>query len=210
MTRSSHLSQINCYFRFCSHYGLVSFPCSPEQACLFAAFLTEWMCPSSIINYLSALWYRQKALGYKSYSSSFIVHHTIRGLRQCFRAPTRSRRPLSVSDLRLIYPELNMLSPGDLVFWAVVTLAFRALLRKCHYTISSHSLVWSDLAINPNHLTLTIRSSKTDQFSIKSHRIVLKAPWALFYALFIDSTPWHVLVNIVSVTSSSGFLAPMV
>ena len=148
-TRSSHLSQINCYFRFCSRYGLVSFPCSAEQSCLYAAFLCEWMTPASIVNYLSALWHRQKSLDYDSHSSSWILQQTMRGLKRCFSSTSSPRHPLSVGDLRLIFTGLNTLLPLDLVFWAAVTLAFRALRRKCHYTVSSHSLLWSDIALYP-------------------------------------------------------------
>ena len=174
-TRSSRLSQINCYFRFCSRYGLVSFPCSATQSCLYAAFLSEWMTPSSIVNYLSALWHRQKMLGYDSFASSFIVQQTIRGLRRSSSRIPCQRLALSVTNLRLMYLELNTLLPSDLVFWAAVTLAFRALLRKSHYTVSRHSLLWSDIALYPDHLILTIRTSKTDQFSAAPHRIVLNA-----------------------------------
>ena len=174
-TRRSHLSQMNCYFDFCDCYGLVSFPCSSEQACLYAAFLSEWMAPTSIINYLSAVWYRQRTLGYESHASSFILHQTIRGLRLCYTDSPSHRYPLSLGDLRLIFTELNPILPLDLVFWAATSLAFRALLRKCHYTVSRHSLLWSDLNLYPDHLVLIIRSSKTDQFSLKPHRIVINS-----------------------------------
>ena len=174
-TRASRISQINCYFRFCDHYGLISFPCSPEQACLYAALLSEWMTPASIVNYLSAVWHRQQVLGYESHATNFIVQQTIRGLRRCFARPSSSRSPISVDNLKDLYSFFNMLLPSDLVFWAAVTLAFRALLRKCHYTVSSHSLQWSDVHLYPDHLVLTIRSSKTDQFSMNPHRIVLNS-----------------------------------
>ena len=133
------------------------------------------MAPSSIINYLSALWHRQKTLGHESFASTFILQQTLRGLKRCFIRDSLPRRPLSAGELRLIYSELNTLLPLDLVFWTAVTLAFRALLRKCHYTSSHHSLIWSDFKLYPDHLVLTIRTSKTDQFSMNPHRIVLNS-----------------------------------
>ena len=133
------------------------------------------MAPNFIVNYLSALWHRQKLLGYESHSSSFILQQTIRGLKRCFTRSPTSRRPISVSDLHLMFSEINTLLPSDLAFWAAVTLAFRALLRKCHYTVSGHSLLWSDVSLYPDHLVLLIRTSKTDQFSSNPHRIVLNA-----------------------------------
>ena len=174
-TRNSRLSQMNCYISFCGHYGLTSFPCSPEQACLFAAYLSEWMIPSSIINYLSAVWYKQLELGHESHASSFIVHQTIRGLRRCHISNTSPRYPLAVTDLNLLFSELNLLLPSDLAFWGAITLALRALLRESHFTISRHSLKWADVTLYPDHLILLVRSSKTNQFSAHPHRIVLNA-----------------------------------
>ena len=96
-------------------------------------------------------------------------------LKCCYVPVRSSKRPLSVTDLRLMHSVLNTLTPLDLVFWSAVTLAFRALLRKCHYTYSRHSLLWSDVNLYPDHLVLTIRSSKTDQFLLKPHRIILNS-----------------------------------
>ena len=148
------------------------------------------MASSSIINYLSALWHRQRALGYESHSSSLMVQQTIHGLKRCFSASPRQRRPFSVSDLLSLFTRFNTLLPLDLVFWAAITLAFRALLRKCHYTVSGHSLKWSDVSLYPDHLVLVIRTSKTEQFSAHPHRIILNSspgsdlcPLAWLYAL---------------------------
>ena len=152
--------------------------------------MSEWMSPSSIVNYLSAVWYRQSELGYESHASAFVVRQTIRGLKRCFVSNTSPRYPLDVNDLHLLFSELNMLLPLDLAFWGAITLAFRALLRKCHFTTSRHSLKWSDVSLYPDHLILLIRSSKTDQFSTHPHRIILNAshgsdlcPFRWLYAL---------------------------
>ena len=74
-----------------------------------------------------------------------------------------------------MYQELNLLLPCDLTFWACTTLTFRALLRKCHYTVSVHNLRWRDLSLYPDHLDLTLPSSKTDQLGSNPLRVVLNA-----------------------------------
>ena len=74
-----------------------------------------------------------------------------------------------------MYPELNTLLPCDLCFWAATTLAFRALLRKSHFTTSPHNLRWRDVSIYPDHLVLVIHTSKTDQFASSPHRIILNS-----------------------------------
>ena len=174
-TRRSHRSQLQCYSRFCERYTLSAFPCLPRQACLYAAFLSEWMAHASIVNYLSAVWHHQLALGFPSYSSDFILTQTLRGIRRSFSRHRPTRLPLSVPQLLSLFQEINTLLPQDLTFWAAVTLAFRALLRKCHYTSSCHMLLWQDISIYPDHLALVLRSSKTDQFSSNPHRVLLNS-----------------------------------
>ena len=174
-TRRSHRSQLQCYSRFCSRYELPEFPCPPLQACLYAAFLSEWMAHASIVNYLSALWHHQLSLGFPSYSLDFTLVQTLRGIRRSLSRMRPARLPLAVAHLHSIYQNINTILPSDLTFWAAITLAFRALLRKCHYTSSIHMLLWQDIALYPDHLVLVIRSSKTDQFSSAPHRVVLNA-----------------------------------
>ena len=161
-TKKSHTCQINCYFNFCSRYKLPVIPCYPRQACLYAAFLSEWMAPSSVVNYLSAIWRHQRAKGFRSYSSDYLLQQTIRGIRRSYKRARPHRLPLSPADLKLMFRGLNTLLPEDLVFWAATTLAFRALLRCAHYTHSSHTLRWQDVYFYPGHLILVLRTSKTD------------------------------------------------
>ena len=133
------------------------------------------MSPASINNYLSAVWSHQRSLGYPSYPDDYALKLTLRGIRRLGKSSRPSRHPLSAQELLLLYQELNTLIPGDLVFWCALTLAFRALLRKCHYTPSPHTLRWRDVSIYPDHLVLVLPSSKTDQFSDHPHKVVLNS-----------------------------------
>ena len=174
-TRRSRASQINCYLQFCHSYGLHRFPCPASQAGFYATFLSEFMSPASINNYLSAVWSHQRSLGYPSYPDDYALKLTLRGIRRLGKSSRPSRHPLSAQELLLLYQELNTLIPGDLVFWCALTLAFRALLRKCHYNPSPHTLRWRDVSIYPDHLVLVLPSSKTDQFSDHPHKVVLNS-----------------------------------
>ena len=142
---------------------------------LYATYLSNFMAPSSIMNYLSALWSRQQLLGQPSYSNDFRLRRTLLGIKRLGRPSRASRRPLSFDDLQCMYFEVNTLLPLDLAFWAAVTLAFRGLLRKSHYTYSAHTLLWQDVSIYPDHLVIRLRTSKTDQFATHGHRILLNA-----------------------------------
>ena len=133
------------------------------------------MAPKSVANYLSALWAHQRLLGYPSYPQDYALCLTLRGLRRLKCSSHLDRLPLSHQDLLLLYEGINTLLPLDLTFWAALTLAFRGLLRVCHYTSSTHNLRWKDISIYPDHLVLVLPSSKTDQFSDKPHRLVLNS-----------------------------------
>ena len=133
------------------------------------------MAPSSIQNYLSALWAHHRLLDLPSHSSDFKLLRTLRGIRRLGRPGRGSCIPLSIDNLFSMHLELNTLLPLDLAFWSAITLAFRGLLRKSHYTYSRHTLRWRDVSIYPDHMVIRINSSKTDQFSSRGHRIVLNA-----------------------------------
>ena len=174
-TTRARRSQINCYQNFCEDYHLQPFPCTASQAGIYASFLSGLMAPASISNYISALWAYQRSMGFEAYSSDYVLRLIMRGIRRTHSSSRPPRHPLSKQELLSMFDHLNTLLPDDLTFWAIVTLAFRALLRKCHYTNSIHNLRWRDLAVYPDHLVLVLPSSKTDQFGSKPLHIVLNA-----------------------------------
>ena len=133
------------------------------------------MVPSSIYNCLSAMWGRQQLLGYHPHSNDFRLRHILLGIRRLGHPSRASRWPISLDDLQSMYLEVNTLLPLDLACWTAVTLAFRGLLRKSHYTYSSHTLLWLDVSLYPDHLVIRLRTSKTDQFATHGHRILLNA-----------------------------------
>ena len=166
---------MSCYKRFCRKFSLVPFPCCPDQARLYATFLSDFMAPASVANYLSALWGHHLYSGYPSHATDFRLRWTLRGIRRLNRSSRARRHPLSVPELNSMFLELNTLLPLDLPFWAAVVLAFRGLLRKSHYTFSNHTLKWRDISMYPDHVIVRINTSKTDQFATKGHRVILKS-----------------------------------
>ena len=133
------------------------------------------MAPSSVANYLSALWVSARSQGFPSHALDHRLHQTLRGIKRLGHSTRKDRHPLSRQEMASIFMEINTLLPWDLAFWAAVTLAFRALLRKSHYTYSRHTLRWGDVSLYPDHIVIRVRSSKTDQFSTREHRIVLNS-----------------------------------
>lgn len=95
---------------------------------------------------------------------SFLVKCTLMGAKRLLGDKVLSADPLLPSDLMLLYGHLDFKSFHDLMFWAAVCLAFRCLLRSCHYTGSIHHIKRNDVVFTSYGLCLTIRSSKTIQF----------------------------------------------
>ena len=174
-TRISRKCQLSCYKRFCDSYHLIAYPCTPGQARLYATFLSNYMAPGSVGNYLSALWMHQRLLGLPSYASDYRLLRTLRGIKRLGRSSRLARHPLSLTDLQSMHLEVNTLFPLDLAFWTALTLAFRGLLRKSHYTSSRHNLHWRDVSLYPDHIVIRVATSKTDQFGSHNHRILLNA-----------------------------------
>ena len=174
-TKASRSCQLRCYKQFCSRYQFRAYPCSPEQARLYATFLSHYMAPSSIMNYLSALWGQLRLLGLPSHEQDIRLRHTLRGIRRLAKSPGTGRHPLALEELRSMFMEINTLLPLDFAFWVAVSLAFRGLFRKSHYTLSPHTLRWRDISIYPDHVLIRVASSKTDQFSTHGHRVLLNA-----------------------------------
>ena len=133
------------------------------------------MAPASISNYLSAVWSHQRSMGFEAYASDYILSLIMRGARRLHSSSRVPRHAISKQELLLIFEEINSLLPDDLTFWAIITLAYRALLRKCHYTDSIHNLRWRSLSLYPDHLVLTLPSSKTDQFGTNPLKVVLNS-----------------------------------
>ena len=174
-TRRTRKCQLNCYTNFCDRYHLSPFPCSPEQAHIFVTFLSQFMAPPPVFSYISALWAHHRLLGLPSHALDYRLKQTLRGIK-CLGCSSRApRHPLSKEGLLQIYSNLNTLCPYDLTFCAAVSLAFRALLRKCHYTFSRHTLRWRDVSLYPDHILIRVNTSKTDQLATKGHRVLLNA-----------------------------------
>ena len=133
------------------------------------------MAPSSVANYLSALWGHHRAHGYPSHASDYRLQRTLRSISRLGRPARASRHPLALPELQSMFMEINTLFPLDLAFWTALTLGFRGLLRKSQYTYSRHTLLWQDISLYPDHMVIRVRTSKTDQFSSKGHRILLNA-----------------------------------
>ena len=173
-TKRTRKQQILRYKKFCKLFSLVAFPCSAPQASLYATYLADKLKPVSIKNYLSAVWFTQKLLGYPDYSSNFVLKKTLDGIERKNFVNSEGRYPLSPLDMLRIYSLLDMSIEVDKVFWLSIVIAYRCILRICHVTKNVHCLKVKHVSLTEEYVRIHIASSKTDQLGRKPHDVFLK------------------------------------
>lgn len=158
-------SQWKRFLTFCSTYDLEPTPASIDTICCYITYLSSQVCYSSICNYISSVWSLHDFVDSTSPArGSFLVKYTLRGAKRLLGDTTLSADPLLPKDLMLIYRSLDRKNLKDLVFWTALTLAYRCLLRKSHYTYSTHMLRRQDVEFTDYGACITLRSSKTLQY----------------------------------------------
>ena len=170
-------SQWNRYYTFCEKFSLPALPVTAHTVCRFLVFVGDELSYTSLNNYVSAL----NSLG-KFYDGTFDLRKDygvvllLRGFKRVKGDITSPKDPLTPSDLKLIFREVNLLNPLHLTVWLIVLLAFRTLLRKSHFLSTStddqeHLLHTKDITFEDWGCKVNITSSKTIQFGQRSFNI---------------------------------------
>lgn len=158
-------SQWKRYLTFCSTYDLQPAPASIDTVCCYITYLAGQVCYSTICNYISAVWSLHDFIDSTSPAKgSFLVKCTLKGARRLLGDTVLSADPLLPEHLMLIYRALDHKNILHLVFWTAITLAYRCLLRKGHYTYSTHMLRRQDVEFTDYGVCITLHSSKTIQY----------------------------------------------
>lgn len=154
---------------FCDLYHQTPIPASVDVICLYITYLCDQVKYSTICNYVSSVWSLHEHMGVcPSAKGAFLVRCTLRGARRLLGDNVLTADPLLPEHLVQIYSTLDHHKLSDLIFWTALVLGFRCLLRKGHFTISPHMLKGSDIKFTTFGMVVTLRSSKTIQFSERS------------------------------------------
>lgn len=154
---------------FCDIYQQDPIPASVDVVCLYITYLCDQVKYTTICNYISAVWSLHEYMGVHPIAKgAFLVRCTLRGARRLLGDKVMTADPLLPEHLVQIYYTLNRHDLSDLVFWSALVLGYRCLLRKGHFTKSPHMLRGSDIEFTQFGMVVTLRSSKTIQFSERS------------------------------------------
>lgn len=142
----------------------MTLPCSENQLAWFASYLMDYMVYTSVANYLQAVTWAHKLRGLTPPCvSSIPVKLALAGIKRVAKVSTRVRDSVTVSTLINLYECLNLKYVSHMLFWAILLLLFRSLLRVSHVVDSPHNLKKSDVLVGDNGFLLRVRSSKTSR-----------------------------------------------
>ena len=158
------------YEAWCVSAGFTPFPGTPEQVCLYLAYLARerQLRPASIRRRLAGLRKQyMDRLGIENCTRHYMVNQTVQGICRTLGARQTRKAALTVDKLRRIS---IVLPPGKkgLRDRALLLVGYAGALRRSELV----GLDVEDLTFTRRHVTLRIRRSKGDQMGRGRHVIV--------------------------------------
>lgn len=161
-TQRARFQQWSCYRRFCIEFNLKPIPCSNDQLSWYVTHLMKFMTHGSIVNYIQAVLLGHKFRGVTPpVVSSAPVKLALAGVKRVGLKSLKSRDPVTIPILLLLFNSLKLSLRSHIMFWACCLLLFRSLLRVSHVVSSPHTLHVSDVCWEKNGIVLAVKSSKT-------------------------------------------------
>ena len=187
-TLSTRNSQWRRYLKFCGDTDLLPLPAELQTVARFLVYLARDCKYSTINNYLSSIVSLHRFYGYPvSFRDSFLIKLVMKGLRSQLGDRVVQMQPLSVSQLLEIYIKC-VTSDLDNLYWHVIVLSFRSLLRKSNIVPDTakdmgHVVRRCDVKMYSWGIMLLVRSSKT----LQCNEYVLEIP-----IYFVPGSPFCV------------------
>ena len=156
-------SGLNAYFSFCSRFNITPTPASSLTLQYFCVDKSQSVSYKTIKVYLAAIHLLHIETGFPDPTTDESLHLVCRGIRRQQSCVERARLPITINLVRTLKSQLRSSQKSLLdqrLLWAAFTLSFYGFLRASECL----SLTWSDMLIHDDHLTITLRQSKTDPF----------------------------------------------
>lgn len=137
-THITYNSALNSYVAFCTAHGFSLTP-TPDTFSFYITYMSMYIKPSSIASYLSGIIHNLQP--YHPHVQEIrrhpLVQNTLQGALRLVNTPVKRKRPLSISDLRLVI-HATQASPShdDLLFCALTFTGFFGLLRPSEICFS--------------------------------------------------------------------------
>ena len=170
------------YLSSCILYNEPVLPATEHSLSRFAQHLGESLkAHESILNYLSGVKTLHILLDLPVQAFKHVMLRlTLRGMRRLNTFRSNPAPPVTVQILDDIFKLLNMQDEEDCIFWAVILIGFFLLLRKCNLVPDTSAkfdpvkqLKRSDIQIDADHIKVTLRWTKNNQFGEEALRFAL-------------------------------------
>ena len=183
-TWSNLRTQWKAYLEFCTLASLFPCPLSPLKLSLFAQHLSSKVkSPATVANYLSGV--RSLSLiagGDPPPLSHPLIKYTLTGLKRIMKHVPKRASPITPQILREVFHLLDFSNSLHCSFWSFCLLSFYLLTRKSNMVPTKQSafnptfqLCWSDIVRSDQAAIVSLKWSKTNQFSTREIKIPLLA-----------------------------------
>ena len=181
-TQRNHVSQIRLYLGFCIKFKLQDINPSTETVCLYIEWLAQNLAsPRSVANYLSAVRFLHKWLGYSTESlDSFEVTLLLRSCYATMKHVPLQRRAMSPDMIRELLKVSSECVPFYPVFKCAVLFAFHGFFRMSNLTSRSQTTFdptkhtcRGDVFVAPPGLVILLKWSKTNQYGQNNELVPL-------------------------------------
>ena len=181
-TLSNLTNQWLKYLTFCCVHELPAVPATVDTLCRYSHYLSLTLrAHESILNYLSGVKTLHRLMGEEVKQFEDIAFKlALKGLHRNNSHIPHQAPSMTLEALDRIYKCLNMDDENDVIFWAVTLVGFFLLLRKCNLVPDTQSsfdptkqLKREDLEFAEDHIKVTLRWTKTNQFGNKPLRFAL-------------------------------------
>ncbi len=153
-------------------------PASESTLCYFSVYLAKNVRHDTIKAYLSAIKHLHLINNQDLNLEKFVkLQYILRGIKRSQSMSHRTRLPISEQHLKQFYGMLQPTTSSDRnskMVWAAICLAFFGFLRTSEFThdsplqenqpLSPSDIQFLPTRLNPPHMTVKIRGSKTDPF----------------------------------------------
>ena len=143
-------------------FGLPTFPCTNNQAALYATHLCQYMVASSISNYIQAVIFFHNLKGLTPPDwRDFNLKATLTGIKNTQEATSNRKDPLLPKHLAKVAKIVDLDSQIQRLVWTAMCFLFRTLLRVSHVVSSPHTLLKGDVKVTDWGIWVKVNSSKT-------------------------------------------------
>ena len=171
-TQSTYASQLKAFGKFCVKYEINPVPLSAWDICRYIAYLADFLCYSSIVQYLNVIRIIHEEAGLPNpIPNNFLVGSTLKGARRVLGSKVSPKSPITPTILKSIYSCLNLRSSLDLHFWSACLTFFFSFSRKANLlplTVGSFDhktqVCRCDITFHTGYVLLRFRHTKTNQY----------------------------------------------